>query len=188
MDNKLFDRILDVIEFDIVPLTAKMVEVGCKVFGAAVIRKDDMSLVLAGTNHEAFSPLWHGEIYTIKQFFEKQGHPSPSDCIFISTHQPCCMCASALAWSGFKEIYYLFGYKHTEEDFNIPHDQKMIRDIFGTQEPKSKNEYFEWQSIPEVAKFVDNPPAALARIEHIAKIYSKLSSVYQSGDKQMILK
>ncbi len=80
--DTLFFRMLDVIEADIVPLTARGVTLGNKVFGAAVLRKDDLSLVVAGTNHEAFSPLWHGEVYTIKLFYELQGHPDPSECIF----------------------------------------------------------------------------------------------------------
>ena len=101
MQEKLFNRLMDVIEYDVAPLTRKRVAIGCKVFGAAVLRKDDLSLVLAETNMEAFSPLWHGEVYAIKQFWELQGHPDPKDCIFIATHQPCCMCASAIAWSGF---------------------------------------------------------------------------------------
>ena len=107
MQEKLFNRLMDVIEYDVAPLTRKRVAIGCKVFGAAVLRKDDLSLVLAETNMEAFSPLWHGEVYAIKQFWELQGHPDPKDCIFIATHQPCCMCASAIAWSGFPELFYL---------------------------------------------------------------------------------
>lgn len=36
---------------DVAPLTRKRVAIGrCKVFGAAVLRKDDLSLVLAETN------------------------------------------------------------------------------------------------------------------------------------------
>ena len=77
MQEKLFDRLMDVIEYDVTPLTRKRVSIGCKVFGAAVLRKDDLSLVLAETNMEAFSPLWHGEVYAIKQFWELQGHPDP---------------------------------------------------------------------------------------------------------------
>ena len=123
---QLFDRLCDVIERDIVPKTRMEVATGSKVFGAAVLRKADLSLVLAETNHEAYSPLWHGEVYTIKMFYEKQGHPDAADCIFLSTHQPCCMCASALARAGFREIYYLFGYDHTEADFNIPHDRRRF--------------------------------------------------------------
>ena len=78
MQEKLFNRLMDVIEYDVAPLTRKRVAIGCKVFGAAVLRKDDLSLVLAETNMEAFSPLWHGEVYAIKQFWELQGHPPSS--------------------------------------------------------------------------------------------------------------
>ena len=131
MSFELYNRLCDIIETNILPLTSQMTLVGNKVFGAAVLLKKDLSLVLASTNHEAFSPLWHGEVYCIKQFFEKQGHPEPKDCIFLATHEPCCMCTSSIAWSGFDEVYYLFGYESTEDEFNIPHDQKMIKDIFG---------------------------------------------------------
>ncbi|MFQ8735439.1 MAG: nucleoside deaminase [Bilophila wadsworthia] len=127
MQEKLFNRLMDVIEYDVAPLTRKRVAIGCKVFGAAVLRKDDLSLVLAETNMEAFSPLWHGEVYAIKQFWELQGHPDPKDCIFIATHQPCCMCASAIAWSGFPELFYLFGYEKRARTYP---DQKMIRELF----------------------------------------------------------
>ena len=186
--SELWNRMLDVIEFDIAPQTRKAVEIGCKVFGAAVIRRSDYALVLAETNREAFSPLWHGEVYTIKMFYEMQGHPDPADCIFISTHQPCCMCTSALAWSGFREIYYLFGYRQTGEKFNIPHDQKMIRDIFGTSEPKPSNDYFEWRSILDDAPNQPDPETARARIDRVAALYAEMSSVYQAGEKRMILK
>ena len=141
MQEKLFNRLMDVIEYDVAPLTRKRVAIGCKVFGAAVLRKDDLSLVLAETNMEAFSPLWHGEVYAIKQFWELQGHPDPKDCIFIATHQPCCMCASAIAWSGFPKLFYLFGYENTSKDFHIPHDQKMIRELFHCTSPAEDSSY-----------------------------------------------
>lgn len=183
MDKKILMRAFDVIEHDIVPLTSKGVEIGCKVFGAAVLRKNDLSLVVAATNHEAFSPLWHGEVYTIKLFYEMQGHPDAGECIFISTHQPCCMCASALAWAGFREIYYLFGYEETGTDFKIPHDQKMIRDIFGCSEPNPINEYFKWYPLAE-----DLDEEFTARLDHLKKIYASLSDKYQAGGKRMVLK
>lgn len=187
MNETLFNRAVDVIEFDIVPITRKAVEIGCKVFGAAVLRKSDLSLVLAATNQEAFSPLWHGEVYTIKKFYELQGHPAPADCIFISTHQPCCMCASALAWSGFKEIYYLFGYQDTKDAFNIPHDLKMIKDVFNTDAPNPDNSYFRWQAIPDSAAALPDPHKARERLERLNTIYAELSAVYQAGEKRMVL-
>ena len=35
--------------------------------GAAIIKKDDYSLVVAGSNNETENPLWHGEINTLKK-------------------------------------------------------------------------------------------------------------------------
>ena len=63
-------RLLDVIEQDIVPVTRAGVAGGSKIFGAAILRKSDWSLVLAGTNNEVENPLWHGEVHTLKKFYE----------------------------------------------------------------------------------------------------------------------
>ena len=172
MQEKLFNRLMDVIEYDVAPLTRKRVAIGCKVFGAAVLRKDDLSLVLAETNMGAFSPLWHGEVYAIKQFWELQGHPDPKDCIFIATHQPCCMCASAIAWSGFPELFYLFGYENTSKDFHIPHDQKMIRELFHCTSPAEDSSYYTSRPIMGLC---DTPEAA-ARFERIKNLYAELSA------------
>ena len=190
MSFELYNRLCDIIETNILPLTSQMTLVGNKVFGAAVLLKKDLSLVLASTNHEAFSPLWHGEVYCIKQFFEKQGHPEPKDCIFLATHEPCCMCTSSIAWSGFDEVYYLFGYESTEDEFNILHDQKMIKDIFGCKEPNHDNSYFKmYNMVKEINKFnEEDKKKALERYEIIRKKYMTVSEQYQKGDKKMILK
>ena len=84
----LIDRLLDVIENDIVPMTAEGVTHGNKLFGAAILRKDDRSLVLAETNNETENPLWHGEVHCLKRFYElpKAGRPGTRDCIFLATH------------------------------------------------------------------------------------------------------
>lgn len=190
MTPELYYRLCDVIENNILPLTSQMTLLGNKIFGAAVLLKKDLSLVLASTNHEAFSPLWHGEVYCIKQFFEKQGHPDPKDCIFLATHEPCCMCTSSIAWSGFDEVYYLFGYDLTEGEFNIPHDHKMIRDIFGCTEPNHDNSYFKMHNmVNEANKFnEEEKKKALDRYKKIRKEYAVVSEQYQKGEKKMILK
>ena len=59
-DAALAGRLLDVIEGDILPLTEAGVHRGNKIFGAAILRKSDRSLVLAETNNEIENPLWHG--------------------------------------------------------------------------------------------------------------------------------
>ena len=62
----MVDRLLQGTQDEIVPLTRQGVERGNKLFGAAILRKSDLSLVLAATNHETENPLWHGEVQTIK--------------------------------------------------------------------------------------------------------------------------
>src|SRR5690606_32124034 len=51
-DAALIARLLDVIENDVVPKTEQGVASGNKLFGAAILRKSDLSLVLAETNNE----------------------------------------------------------------------------------------------------------------------------------------
>ena len=67
---ELISRLLDVIENDIVPVTTRGVASGNKLFGAAILRKSDLSVVIAETNNEIDNPLWHGEMHAIKRFFE----------------------------------------------------------------------------------------------------------------------
>ena len=186
MSGNIFDRMLRVIEEDIVPLTEKGVRRGDKVFGAAVLRKSDLSLVLAGTNHESECPLWHGEVYTIKEFFALPDHPDPAECLFLSTHEPCSMCISALAWSGFGRIYYLFGYESTRDDFNIPHDLQILEDVFGCRAPTRKNRYYEMTWLRDMIPSLDDPESARSRVERFRATYARLSDVYQAGEKKMV--
>ena len=59
----LLTRLLDVIELDLAPIRRRRLAEGNKIFGAAILRKDDCSLVVAETNNETSSPLWHGELH-----------------------------------------------------------------------------------------------------------------------------
>jgi hypothetical protein len=56
----LIDRLLEVIELEIVPLTRVGVREGNKIFGGAVLRKSDLSTVVVVTNRESVNPLNHG--------------------------------------------------------------------------------------------------------------------------------
>lgn len=186
-DDAFFHHMLDLVENDIVPQTRRGVKMGAKVFGAALLERESLELVVASTNHEASSPLWHGEVYAIKEFYELQNHPAPERCMMLATHQPCCMCASAIAWGGFPEVWYLFGYEQTGADFNIPHDQKMIRDIFGTTEPNPDNSYYKMRSLMDLVPDLADPERARQRYEAVKAGYAELSRVYQSGKKVMAL-
>ena len=70
MSELLLNRFLRAFKDEILPLTFEGVNSGNKIFGAAIINKNDHSLVVAGTNNETKNPLWHGEIHTLKKFYE----------------------------------------------------------------------------------------------------------------------
>tara|TARA_A100001037_G_scaffold191321_1_gene171180 strand:- start:1617 stop:2354 length:738 start_codon:yes stop_codon:yes gene_type:complete len=189
MDTKstvFCERLLDVIEQDIVPLTCAGVEVGNKVFGAAILRKSDLSLVMAGTNNEIENPLNHGEISTLNAFYKLpiEGRPDTKDCVFVSTHEPCSLCLSAITWGGFDNFFYLFGYDDTRDAFKIPHDLKILSEVFNIQQGNyaRKNAFWECRGLIEMSEAIGGDRAAkrAAQIERIRATYADLSASYQA--------
>ena len=186
-DAALIDRLFDVIENDIVPLTAAGVAKGNKLFGAAILRKADHSLVLAETNNEVENPLWHGEVHCLKRFYEmpKAERVDTRDCIFLATHEPCSLCLSAITWTGFDNFYYLFSHEDSRDSFAIPHDLKILKEVF-TLDPGGYNaENAYWKSF-SLRRLVRALPAAErarleARIAQISRRYDDLSASYQAG-------
>ena len=186
-DVSLIDRLLDVIEHDIVPKTAEGVAHGNKLFGAAILRKDDRSLVLAETNNETENPLWHGEIHCLKRFYEmpKADRPQTTDCIFLATHEPCSLCLSAITWTGFDNFYYLFSHEDSRDSFAIPHDLKILKEVF-TLDPggyNAENAYWKSFGIRRLVRDLPEPERTRleARIAAIAKRYDELSARYQDS-------
>jgi len=182
-DRALATRFLDVIEHDIVPLTRAGVERGDKVFGGAVLRKSDLSLVIAGTNRETENPLFHGEIATLNAFFAvtDPARPAPGDCLFLSTHEPCSLCLSAITWAGFDNFHYLFGYVDTRDAFNIPHDLKILSEVFRIENGDYARENAFWQSRSIDDLIGGESDDLKRRIERLRSLYDALSSVYQES-------
>jgi tRNA(Arg) A34 adenosine deaminase TadA len=129
---QLIDRLLTVVEKEIVPLTQQGVREGNKLFGGAVLKKSDLSTVVAVTNAETGNPLLHGEITAINAFYNvpRGQRPPAKDCVFLCTHEPCPLCLSGITWAGFDNFFYLFSYEDTKNAFNIPHDLKMLEEVF----------------------------------------------------------
>ncbi|WP_054309291.1 nucleoside deaminase [Mesorhizobium sp. 1M-11] len=186
-DVSLIDRLLDVIEHDIVPKTESGVDEGNKLFGAAILRKSDRSLVLAETNNETENPLWHGEVHCLKRFYEmpKAERVDTKDAIFLATHEPCSLCLSAITWTGFDNFYYLFSHEDSRDSFAIPHDLKILKEVF-TLEPggyNAENAYWKSYSLRRLVR--DLPETERNRLESriktIADKYDALSADYQDG-------
>lgn len=186
-DPNFISRLLDVIEFDIAPLTENGVAKGNKLFGAAILKKSDLSLVLAETNNEIENPLWHGEVHLLKRFYEmpRDERPDTADCVFIATHEPCSLCLSAITWTGFDNFYYLFSHEDSRDAFSIPHDLKILKEVF-TLDPggyNMKNAYWEGNSIRKLVADLSEPEASILanRIDAVRDKYDRMSDVYQTA-------
>ncbi|KAF3039763.1 hypothetical protein E8E12_007819 [Didymella heteroderae] len=202
-DAKLVSTLLSTIEHRIVPLTSKGVSSGSKVFGAAILSNTDLTPLTIATNHESLSPLLHGEINCIQQFFtvdfpDSTTRPNPRDhCIFLATHEPCSLCLSGIAWSGFKEVYYLFTFKDSRDLFSIPYDIDILEQVFrvraageGEEALKSRplynrvNRFFKAKALADVIAGISDPTEKeelTKKLNETKALYNGLSQTYQSG-------
>lgn len=187
-DARFLDRLFDVIEHDIVPKTAEGVAKGNKLFGAAILRKGDLSLVIAETNNELENPLWHGEMHALKRFYElpKADRPDTRDCIFVSTHEPCSLCLSAITWAGFDNFHYLFSHEDSRNSFAIPHDLKILKEVFRLDPGgyAAENAYWKSHSLRRLAEALadgDERARFRARFAALSERYDALSRAYQAS-------
>lgn len=174
-NSKLTSRFLDVIENNILPLTRGMVEKGHNIFGGAVLKAHDLSLVTVGTNMRGMVPTFHGEMVTIQNFFMDENRFDPADMLFLATHEPCSMCLSALAWSGFRKIYFLFGYEETRDDFRMGDDLRILAEIFSTTVPSRSNSFFELVPIRGMVQNLPERGPFMERIGRIKESYKALA-------------
>ena len=187
MTEKLLEKCLDIFTKEILPITEKGVSEGNKIFGAAILKKKDLSLVVAGSNNETENPIWHGETYTLKKFYEisKDTRPSEKDCIFLCSHEPCSLCLSAITFSGFDNFYYLFPYKITDNEFSIPHDLKILKEVFKVNngEYNKENSYWKSHSIHMLIEKLSTlkKEKFINQLEKIKKSYIILSNKYQAS-------
>lgn len=220
--SHLLNTFLSTITDSIIPLTTDAVSKGCKVFGASILDKTTLQPIVSSTNDEITSPLLHGEMATLFKFHTHNNNLSssspsssadgptkqridPKDCIFLSTHQPCSLCLSAITWSGFDNFYYLFTYQDTKKVFAIPHDINILKQVFVTHKPPNTqsqegggeeeevlynkhNAY--WKSF-SLAELIQQSPAEEReelgkRMQAVKQEYNSLSQTYQQSKSSQL--
>ena len=179
-----YNLLLDIFIDTLIPETEIAVQKGNKIFGAFIIKKSDLSIVITGTNNEITNPLYHGEISTLFNFF-KIKNLNPKDYYFISSHEPCSLCLSAITWSGFDNFYYFFEYNDTKSSFHIPHDLNILQEVFNIQggEYNKVNGYWKSFSIIDQIKANEdsNKHNLIKKIDKIKQLYADLSTQYQNA-------
>ena len=184
---EFLDRVLSVLENEVVPKTMQGVRAGNKLFGAAILNKSDLSTVLTATNTETGNPLLHGEVTAINAFYAQpvEQRPAAKDTIFIATHEPCPLCLSSITWGGFDNFFYLFTYEDSRDAYGIPHDIVMLDEIFrcpdGTY--SEKNKYWSSWSLRDL--IADTTPEQQAqfskRVNSLKATYAEMSDIYQKA-------
>jgi tRNA(Arg) A34 adenosine deaminase TadA len=195
--TKLLSTFLDTVETSIWPLTSAKENdsVASNIFGAAILSRNSMAVLAAAGNKDEISPLHHGEMVCIQQFFaESHGshtsRPNPKDCVLLSSHEPCSMCLSAVAWCGFKEVYYLFSYEETRHVFDIPEDIDIALELFGSKESDGAkantkelynhdNKYFKSTSLTELVAGLEHEE----KMRWMAEI-NRVKALYQAEKRQ----
>ena len=181
------DRALSVIENEVVPKTLEGVRGGSKLFGAAVLKKADLSTVVASTNTEAGNPLLHGEIQAINHFYDipKDQRPAAKDSVFVSTHEPCPLCLSGISWAGFDNFFYLFTYEDSRDAYGIPHDIVMLDEVFRCPEGSYNENNAYWKSWGLRDLIATTGPKERARLDQrvadLKVVYAEMSDIYQKA-------
>eukprot|EP00917_Polyrhabdina_sp_WS-2016_P029078 GHVP01061948.1.p1 GENE.GHVP01061948.1~~GHVP01061948.1.p1 ORF type:complete len:193 (-),score=31.43 GHVP01061948.1:44-622(-) len=180
MDNRTASKFLDILLHDVEPITKQFCNHGNRAFGACVVKKSDFSVVVASSNRFLVCPLYHGEVHTIKLFYEipEKFRPNPTDCYFISTHEPCFMCLASLTWSGFSDIFYIFNYSETSEIFKIPHDEIFLQEIFGVKDYNHKNKFWKCLHLPSLIEKGEDEKEIQSKINELKEKYISHSEMH----------
>ncbi|KAH6993502.1 cytidine deaminase-like protein [Fusarium venenatum] len=199
--QELLSALIQALEHDIVPLTEQGVASGSKVFGAAILSSQTLKPLTVSTNDERASPLLHGEINCIQAFYTKtfpdpKSRPDPrEDCVFFATHEPCSLCLSGIAWSGFKELYYLFTYEDSRDQFSIPYDIDILEEVFRVRAEgesdtalqnralyNKKNKFFVAKSVQNLVDEIqdeDEKQRYKVEVNRAKALYNALGEEYQ---------
>jgi tRNA(Arg) A34 adenosine deaminase TadA len=94
----------------------------------------------------------------------------------------------SITWGGYDNFYYLFSHEDSRDSFNIPHDLRILKAVFGL-EPGGyapENHYWKSYNIPRLIDGFEEPNRArlCQRVETLIEVYAGLSEIYQ-GNKHL---
>lgn len=187
----ILKALLDAIEHSILPVSTQDEP---ELFGAAILSWPSLAPLTVATNQSDQSPVSHGELNCIQKFHtvdfpDANCRPDPRDCVFVSSHEPCSMCLSAIAWAQIPQVYYLFSYQETKDIFGMADDIEIIEQLF----PRSRavtadespephlynrdNAYFRCRSLTQAAEGLTEP---LQR-DQWAREIDRVKDIYVNG-------
>jgi tRNA(Arg) A34 adenosine deaminase TadA len=173
-DAEKVRMLLGVVRDEILPLAESESARGNAPSGSAILRSDTLTSVMVGADNRDKNPLFHGDIDAINRFFKLPVHPPTEDLIFLATHDPCPMCAAAIAWAGFKEVWALFDYEEAEQGGMMKIALEMYRELFGVDGIRHENGFFRLHSIRKVIATSPNRDELHALLDEVDRRYAAL--------------
>ena len=93
------------------------------------------------------------------------------------------MLKNPITFSGFDNFYYLFSYNLTNTEFSIPHDLKILKEVFKVNNGEYNRENSYWKS-HNINMLIENLSSSkkekiMNQLKEIKKNYINLSNQYQ---------
>ena len=92
---------------------------------------------------------------------------------------------SAITWAGFDNFYSFFSHEDSRDAFAIPHDLKILKEVFGLEPGGYRRSNAFWNSyfVADLVATEEEPLRAglEAQAQRIRQAYQQLSDSYQSG-------
>src|SRR3546814_4792240 len=93
------------------------------------------------------------------------------------------MCMSAITWAGFDNFHYFFSHEDSRDAFAIPHDLKILKEVFGLEPGgyRRRNAFWQAHAIDEGIETQDEPQRSQSRArseEHTSELQSLMRISY----------